>query len=224
MEICWCPTHQQTLQEFIFEANGGLYVDTDKTTGAGSELPSATILAKCSIIITTHKRLANEWRRGRKARTNRNDKRPLRRQKLSSKLSNEIMVYGRDSALCPAGDTYRNVKGIGRVPTSTSESNNDTLSPLLFIHFSDIVVDEGHEAGKGGVTDSLLMAEALESPRRWLLTGTPTPSTARASSASPRRTMRNRAPISRHPTRCRPFQAIVAHVYATYKIVQIICV
>ena len=152
-------------------ADGGLFVDNDNLA---IPLPSAHKLAQCLIIITTHRRLASEWRRGRRTKANRNDDRPQRKRRLSSKLRGTVAVYGRDSALCPKeteeSPNYNDDFGF------TFDEDEEGISPLLRIQFSDVVVDEGHEAGRGGVTDSLLMAEALDSPCRWLLTGTPTPS------------------------------------------------
>jgi len=52
-------------------------------------------------------------------------------------------------------------------------------SPLTQVHWLRIVLDEGHTIGAslGNVTSKLQMAASLRSERRWLMTGTPAPST-----------------------------------------------
>jgi len=47
------------------------------------------------------------------------------------------------------------------------------------VHWLRIIVDEGHSLGASlGITNKLSMAVKLTAQRRWVMTGTPTPSTA----------------------------------------------
>ncbi|KAK9807648.1 hypothetical protein WJX72_005276 [[Myrmecia] bisecta] len=58
----------------------------------------------------------------------------------------------------------------------TADSKHD--SPLMQVHWLRIVLDEGHTLGANlAMTNRLQMACALRAERRWVLTGTPTPST-----------------------------------------------
>lgn len=52
-------------------------------------------------------------------------------------------------------------------------------SPLAQVHWLRIILDEGHtlSPGVGSITNKLLMATALRAERRWIMTGTPAPST-----------------------------------------------
>lgn len=47
-----------------------------------------------------------------------------------------------------------------------------------------VVVDEGHQMGRSSVSNVVQMASALQAERRWVLTGTPTPSLCSSSQAS----------------------------------------
>ncbi|KAL4545149.1 hypothetical protein Ndes2526B_g02263 [Nannochloris sp. 'desiccata'] len=55
-------------------------------------------------------------------------------------------------------------------------------SPLTQVHWLRIVLDEGHTIGAnlGNVTSKLQMAASLRAERRWVMTGTPAPSTPTA--------------------------------------------
>lgn len=47
------------------------------------------------------------------------------------------------------------------------------------VHWLRIIVDEGHSLGASlGLTNKLAMAVQLTAQRRWVMTGTPTPSTS----------------------------------------------
>ena len=52
----------------------------------------------------------------------------------------------------------------------------ERTSPLLRVNWFRIVLDEGHIMGKGKLSNFIQMASCLESERRWVMTGTPTPS------------------------------------------------
>jgi len=55
-------------------------------------------------------------------------------------------------------------------------------SPLTQVHWLRVVLDEGHTIGTslGNVTSKLQMASSLRAERRWVMTGTPAPSTPAA--------------------------------------------
>ncbi|CAI5525285.1 unnamed protein product [Closterium sp. Naga37s-1] len=64
-----------------------------------------------------------------------------------------------------------------RVRLGVKESRR-IASPLLRIHWLRVILDEGHTLGASlAATNKLRMAMALRAARRWILTGTPTPST-----------------------------------------------
>jgi hypothetical protein len=74
--------------------------------------------------------------------------------------------------------------GWGSGSSSSSSSNkraytdaSASVSALHRIHWLRLVVDEGHTIGRGsGGSNASLMAASLSAERRWVLTGTPTPS------------------------------------------------
>lgn len=100
-------------------------------------LPPAEELSKYFVILTTHKRLASEWRKSR------------------PKLRDELYYF--DDLTDETG------KGI-------------SVSPLLGIVFYRVAFDEGHQMGRGYLSESLFMASTILTKCSWLLTGTPTPS------------------------------------------------
>jgi hypothetical protein len=54
----------------------------------------------------------------------------------------------------------------------------------LRVHWLRVILDEGHLLGSTAITDRLRMACSLRAERRWVLTGTPTPSTPSAQVAA----------------------------------------
>jgi SNF2 family DNA or RNA helicase len=106
-------------------------------------LPRAEILSKYFIILTTHKRLTNEWRRSR-----------------------------------PKGydEEFQNNSNGESSSSSENSGNAKFVSPLLEIVFYRVAFDEGHQMGRGYLSESLFMASTLLTKCSWLLTGTPTPS------------------------------------------------
>mmetsp|Transcript_14499 Transcript_14499/g.58784 ORF Transcript_14499/g.58784 Transcript_14499/m.58784 type:complete len:292 (+) Transcript_14499:1466-2341(+) len=50
-------------------------------------------------------------------------------------------------------------------------------SQLLRVHWLRIILDEGHKLGSIGPTDLKTVCNSLRADRRWVMTGTPTPST-----------------------------------------------
>ncbi len=53
----------------------------------------------------------------------------------------------------------------------------------VIVMFIRVVVDEGHQMGRSSATSIVQMASALQCERRWVLTGTPTPSLCSSSSS-----------------------------------------
>lgn len=52
--------------------------------------------------------------------------------------------------------------------------------PLMQVHFLRIIVDEGHSLSSASTTNFLTVCERLRAQIRWVMTGTPTPSTPRS--------------------------------------------
>ena len=55
---------------------------------------------------------------------------------------------------------------------------------LLKIHWTRLIVDEGHAMGRGKQSSAILFASWISAQRRWVMTGTPTPQTVAQSSLS----------------------------------------
>lgn len=51
---------------------------------------------------------------------------------------------------------------------------------LMRVHFLRIIVDEGHNLSSASVTNFVIVCERLRAQSRWVMTGTPTPSTPRS--------------------------------------------
>ncbi|KAL0025980.1 hypothetical protein WJX77_010392 [Trebouxia sp. C0004] len=61
---------------------------------------------------------------------------------------------------------------------SADWSHHPTTSPLKQVHWLRVILDEGHMLGASlAITNKLQMACALRADRRWVMSGTPTPST-----------------------------------------------
>jgi SNF2 family DNA or RNA helicase len=58
-------------------------------------------------------------------------------------------------------------------------------SPLMQVHWLRIILDEGHKVGSVAMTNKLQMAMCLHAERRWVMTGTPTPSDASVDKLQP---------------------------------------
>lgn len=52
--------------------------------------------------------------------------------------------------------------------------------PLMRVHFLRIIVDEGHNLSSANITNFVVVCERLRAQSRWVMTGTPTPSTPRS--------------------------------------------
>ena len=57
-------------------------------------------------------------------------------------------------------------------------------SPFLKVHWTRMIVDEGHSMGRGKKNSSILFAAWISAQRRWAMTGTPTPQTVSRSGLS----------------------------------------
>ena len=55
---------------------------------------------------------------------------------------------------------------------------------LLKIHWTRLIVDEGHAMGRGKQNSAIIFASWISAQRRWVMTGTPTPQTVAQSSLS----------------------------------------
>lgn len=97
------------------------------------KLPSYTFLASCHVVVTTFRRLSNEWKHGK--------------------------------PLC----------SLDRRRRDDADNSPRVLSDLLRVKWLRVVVDEGHSLGQSTQTNVIQMACTLECDRRWVLTGTPTP-------------------------------------------------
>ncbi|DBA80065.1 TPA: hypothetical protein ACH3X2_007554 [Trebouxia sp. C0005] len=61
---------------------------------------------------------------------------------------------------------------------SADWTHHPTTSPLKQVHWLRVILDEGHMLGASlAITNKLQMACALRADRRWVMSGTPTPST-----------------------------------------------
>jgi len=113
------------------------------------ELPDAEFLSKFLIVITTTKRLTNEWKHGSFEEQLRKDK-----NMISSK-SYRSFNY----------DVF-------------DQYSDSSPSSLLKVHWLRLIVDEGHSMGKkGSPTNSIDVASWISAERRFAMTGTPTPQT-----------------------------------------------
>ena len=151
-----------------------VFIDEDESL----PLPPAKVLAKLHIIVTTHKRLADEWKHGK----------PVAFQDLNRPVFLlEEWAQAKDqarnkSSSVPASYTSSSNTGLTSSGSSNTTSSINTTyaehhkSPLLDIIFSRIAFDEGHTLGKSTLSESLLMASTLLTKARWILSGTPTPS------------------------------------------------
>ncbi|CAM9313431.1 unnamed protein product [Hapterophycus canaliculatus] len=74
------------------------------------------------------------------------------------------------------------LKDFGVVVTTyqrlTNEHPNWSRSPLSRIYWLRMVLDEGHAMGTSALTSCGDMARRVEAERRWVMTGTPTPTTS----------------------------------------------
>lgn len=57
------------------------------------------------------------------------------------------------------------------------DAQENSACPLLKIHWTRMVVDEGHSMGRGKQNNAILFASWISASRRWSMTGTPTPQT-----------------------------------------------
>jgi hypothetical protein len=73
--------------------------------------------------------------------------------------------------------------GGSRNPYASYENSKAKMSPcpLLKIHFTRMIVDEGHSMGRGKSNNAILFASWICASRRWSMTGTPTPQTTSSS-------------------------------------------
>jgi SNF2 family DNA or RNA helicase len=73
----------------------------------------------------------------------------------------------------------------GEIVCSYMVRNPSTRScSLLRIHWTRLIVDEGHAMGRGKHNSAILFASWISAQRRWVMTGTPTPQTAAQSGLS----------------------------------------
>jgi SNF2 family DNA or RNA helicase len=116
---------------------------------SSDELPDAKFLSKFLIVITTTKRLTNEWKHG-------SFEEQLRKEKnMSSSKSYRSFNY----------DVF-------------DQYSDSSPSSLLKVHWLRLIVDEGHSMGKkGSPTNSIDVAGWITAERRFAMTGTPTPQT-----------------------------------------------
>jgi len=149
---------------------GGVWIDEDESRA----LPDPHLLASMDIVVISLKRLANQWKFGRPEHANRRVnvtsrvQRPQRQIKPSRKtLENFIGGYANYTTSRDEMDVIFN---------ESRDAEEKQISSLLQVAFSDVALDEGHDAGRSSSTDAMLMAESLTTQNRWLLTGTPTPS------------------------------------------------
>ena len=68
----------------------------------------------------------------------------------------------------------------GKMSTGWDPKNPVGCSPLAKIHWLRIILDEGHTVGSTQMTNRFQMVTALRAERRWVMTGTPAPSTTAA--------------------------------------------
>jgi SNF2 family DNA or RNA helicase len=61
---------------------------------------------------------------------------------------------------------------------------DSSACPLLKVHWTRMVVDEGHSMGRGKLNNGILFASWISASRRWSMTGTPTPQTTSRSGMS----------------------------------------
>lgn len=116
---------------------------------SAEKLPDPAFLSKFLIVITTTKRLTNEWKHG-------SFEEQLRQQS--------------DSA---SSISYRNFNY-----DACDEHLSWSASSLLKVHWLRLIVDEGHSMGKRGTpTNSIDVASWITAERRFAMTGTPTPQT-----------------------------------------------
>ncbi|KAG3045154.1 hypothetical protein PC121_g21457 [Phytophthora cactorum] len=59
-------------------------------------------------------------------------------------------------------------------------STRGEISSLLSVHWLRVFIDEGHKLGSGTTTQLMEMTRLLCAERRWIMTGTPSPSTFRS--------------------------------------------
>eukprot|EP01041_Mallomonas_annulata_P009957 gene9957-20702_t len=142
------------------DCRGDIFVDDNKRT----PLPNAETLASMSIVLVTHRsRLSREWRHGR----------PSTSENKSPKRFADECHY---SSIKKARIGSRGHERVRSSPNTDSPSSH--LSPLLSITWLRLVVDEGHSVSKGSSGNSVTaMAHLIQAERRWILTGTPLPST-----------------------------------------------
>lgn len=126
-----------------------VYVD-DASSVTKSQLPSAEYLAGMHIVVIGHRRLGQEWK------------------KTFPTTSLEDAILSRSQMLGGVGTGKRGY---------TTNSDYQDISILHKIYWLRLAVDEGHTIGKGpNSSNASLMASSLRAERRWVLTGTPTPS------------------------------------------------
>ena len=119
---------------------------------AGTQkLPSAEFLSMFSIVISTTKRFANEWKNG--------------------SFQEELQ---RKQADGEGDDIDRKYVSYRLMEYGTSE---EEACPLLKIHFLRLIVDEGHAMGRGKGSSAIRFASWISAQRRWGMTGTPTKQT-----------------------------------------------
>lgn len=128
-----------------------VFVDEAAFVNSNRFLPSAEYLSSMHIVIVGHRRLGLEW------------KRTFPTTELEDTIAQRSDV----------------LSGLGRQQGKRSyatESGGADISPLHRIHWLRLAVDEGHTIGKGqNSSNASLMASSLSAERKWVLTGTPTP-------------------------------------------------
>jgi hypothetical protein len=151
-----------------------IFIDSDLS----APLAPAEEISKHDIFITTFRsvnppptpllsshgalcrRLSTEWRQG-KPKCKLDEK---RRQTFEEEFQ---------------GDEHVPVFLSPRKPTPAASAERVRhLSELLRVYWLRIVIDEGHQLGRSSTTNAIQMASLLEAERRWILTGTPTRSSA----------------------------------------------